>query len=79
MPTLSVYFIFNGFLLLMGLYLFLKTTPDLMKKIEYYVFKSFIIAYVFYIIMNSLWTMQEYDIIEVLAVTGLETVVQDTL
>ena len=64
MPALSVYFIFNGFLLLMGIYLFIKTTPDLMKKKEYYVFKTLIIAYGYYIVMNSIWTMQEYDIIQ---------------
>lgn len=63
-PGLSVYFIFNIFLLIMSGYLFLKTTPDLMKKQEKWVFKAFIVAFWIYIIFNSFWTMQEYDIIQ---------------
>ena len=64
MPTLNVYFIFNLFLFIMGGYLFLKTTPDLMKKRENTIFKSFIIAFGVYIIFNTLWTMQEYDVVQ---------------
>ena len=65
MPTLSVYFIFNVFLFIMGGYLFVKSTADLMKKRESTIFKTFIIAFGVYIILNTLWTMQEYDVIQV--------------
>ena len=64
MAELSVYFIFNLFLLVMGGYIFIKTTPDLMKKRSYKVFKVFIVVFQVYIIINSLWTMQEYDVIQ---------------
>ena len=64
MDALKVYFIFNIFLFIMGGYLFVKATPDLMKKREYTLFKLFIIAFEVYIIFNSLWTMQEYEIIK---------------
>lgn len=64
MPTLSVYFIFNVFLFIMGGYLFVKSTADLMKKRESTIFKTFIIAFGVYIIFNTFWTMQEYDVIQ---------------
>lgn len=63
MPGLNVYFIINAILLVMGIYLFFKTTPDLMKKSEDTAFKTFIIIYGAYIILNSIWTMQEQDVI----------------
>ena len=66
MHTLSVYFIFNVFLFIMSGYLFIRTTPDLMKKREYGVFKTFIIAFEVYLVANTLWTMQEFDVIQVL-------------
>ena len=48
----------------MGGYLFIKTTPDLMKKKQYSVFKTFIIVFELYLVANTLWTMQEFDIIK---------------
>ena len=63
MEILTVYFIFNFFLFFMSGYLFLRTTPDLMKKREYLIFRIFILAFLFYTIMNTLWTMQEFDVI----------------
>ncbi|MBR4237459.1 GGDEF domain-containing protein [bacterium] len=63
MPVLSVYLLFNLFLFIMSGYLFVRTTPDLMKKQEYFIFRIFILVFCFYTIANSLWTMQEYDII----------------
>ena len=63
MPVLSVYLLFNLFLFIMSGYLFVRTTPDLMKKQEYFIFRIFILVFCFYIIANTLWTMQEYDII----------------
>ena len=61
--ALTVYFIFNIFLFCMGGYLFIKTTPDLMNKRSYRVFKIFILAFELYLVFNSLWTLQEFDII----------------
>lgn len=43
--------------------MFFKTTPDLLKKKDYFMFKMFIIALCFYDVMNTLWTMQEYNVI----------------
>lgn len=61
--ALTVYFIFNIFLFCMGAFLFIKTTPDLMKKREYRIFKIFILGFELYLIFNTLWTMQEFDVI----------------
>ena len=41
--------------------MFFKTTPDLLKKRDYVFFKMFIMSLCFYVIMNTLWTLQEYD------------------
>ena len=60
----SVYFIFNVFLFVMALYLFVKATPDLMRKRAYSIFKIFIVAFEFYLIVNTIWTMQEFDVIQ---------------
>ena len=64
MNILSVYFIFNVFLLIMSGYIFVKTSRDLMKQREYTIFKTFVIAFMTYVVINSIWTMQEYDIIQ---------------
>lgn len=61
--ALTVYFIFNVFLFCMAGYLFIKTTPDLMKKRSYRIFKVFILGFEFYLVFNTLWTMQEFDVI----------------
>ena len=86
MHELSVYFIFNIFLFIMSGYLFARTTPDLMKKSEYVVFKTFIIAFEFYLIANTVWTLQEYDFIslpkwlfEVVCFLSLSAVLFNTL
>ena len=63
MPGLNVYYIFNGLLLVMSLYLFIKTTSDLMKKNVNSAFKLFIIIFCAYLVFNTIWTMQEYDVI----------------
>ena len=63
MPILNVYFIYNAILLALGAYLFIITTPDLMTKREDTAFKTFIIVYGLYIAINTIWTMQEYDVI----------------
>ena len=63
MLTISVYFIFNMFLFILSAYLFYRTSPDLMKKKQYVIFKIFIGVFEFYLIANTLWTMQEFDIL----------------
>ena len=61
---ISVYFIFQCFLFVLSGYLFYRTTSDLMKKREYVIFKVFIIAFLVYLVFNSLWTMQEFEVIK---------------
>ena len=63
MYTLGAYFITNIFLFLFSGYLLFRTTPDLLKKREYLSFKIFVLSFCFYLIANSLWTMNEFDII----------------
>ena len=67
-------------------YLYIRTTPDLMKKREYGVFKTFIIAFEAYLIANTVWTMQEYDLInfpkwlfEIVCFISLSAVLFNTL
>ena len=62
--ALIVYLIFNLFLFIMAGYIFMKTTPDLMKKREYTIFKVFVVAFCVYVVFNSIWTMQEYTVIK---------------
>ena len=62
--VLDMYFVFNIFIITLSLFMFFKTTPDLLKKKEYIYFKMFILTLCFYVVMNTLWTMQEYDVIE---------------
>lgn len=64
MNDLNVYFITNIFLLIMVGYIFFKTSPDLMKQREQLVFKRFILTFVCYIVFNTLWTIQEKDLIQ---------------
>ena len=64
MNDLNVYFITNIFLLIMVGYIFFKTSPDLMKQREQIVFKMFILTFVCYVIFNTLWTIQEKDLVQ---------------
>ena len=64
MNDLNAYFITNIFLLIMVGYIFIKTSPDLMKQREQIVFKMFILTFVCYVIFNTLWTIQEKDLIQ---------------
>ena len=59
----NFYFIIHIFLFLSALYLFFKTTPDLMKTEEYRLSKTFLIAFGVYLILTVLWTMQEFELI----------------
>lgn len=60
----NVYLIFNLFLLLFSAYIFLRTTRDLLRKSEFVIFRVFIVIFQLYVIANSLWTLQEYDIVQ---------------
>ena len=64
MNDLNVYFITNIFLLIMVGYIFIKTSPDLMKQHEQIVFKIFILTFVCYVVFNTLWTIQEKDLVQ---------------
>ena len=61
---LEVYLIFNIFLFFFALYIFFKLTGDLMKKSGFFSFRVFILAFECYLIFNSLWTLQEFDVIQ---------------
>lgn len=63
LSLLRVYVIFNVFLFIYSVYIFFKITPDLMSKNEYSVFRMFLIAFQIYLVMNSLWTLQEFEVI----------------
>ena len=61
---LKMYLILNVFLFILSVYIFFRVTPDLGKKSEYVFFRVFVVALQVYLVMNSLWTMQEYDMIQ---------------
>ena len=61
---LRMYIILNVFLIIFSVYIFFRVTPDLAKKIEFIFFRVFLVAFQFYLVMNSLWTLQEYDAIQ---------------
>ena len=60
---LYIYLIFNVALALFALYIFFRVSHDLVKKSEYVAIKVFILAFEAYLVFNSLWTLQEYDVI----------------
>lgn len=60
---LRMYIIVNAFLFLFSFYIFLRVTPDLTKKNEFILFRIFIVAFQFYLVMNTLWTLQEHNVI----------------
>lgn len=62
---LKMYIILNFFLFLSSFYIFFRVTPDLTKKREYIVFRIFLVAFQFYLVMNSLWTLQEFDVVQI--------------
>ena len=60
---LIVYGIFHAFLFILAGYIFFKVTPSFLKKNEYYIFRALIISFWFYLIVNILWTLQEFDVL----------------
>ena len=63
MSFLYIYLIFNIALSLFAAYIFFRVSPDLVKKNEYIAIKVFIVAFEAYLVFNTLWTLQEYDIL----------------
>lgn len=63
LSLLRVYVIFNVFLFIYSVYIFFKVTPDLAPKRDFIIFRMFLVAFQFYLIMNSLWTLQEFEVI----------------
>ncbi len=57
------YIVFNIFLMIYSIFIFFRVTQDLTQKKEYLFFRIFVIAFQFYIVMNSLWTLQEFSVI----------------
>ena len=60
---LYIYFIFNAALAQFAFYIFLRLSRDLVKKSEFIAFRTFIILFEVYLFFNTLWSMQEYDVI----------------
>ena len=60
---LYIYLIFNAALALFAFYIFLRLSRDLVKKSEFIAFRTFIILFEVYLFFNTLWSMQEYDVI----------------
>ena len=60
---LGVYGVYSAFLFILSGFIFFKITPDMVKKSEYYIFRTFIIAFLFYLAMNILWSLQEFEVL----------------
>ena len=57
--------VFQFTFLLLDIYILLKTSRDIARKGEYTWFKVLIFTHIFYLILNSVWTMNEYDVIKI--------------
>ena len=61
--ALSAFIIFQAVFFLLDLYILSKTTREIVRKTEYRFFTALIVIHLIYLVMNSLWTLQEFDII----------------
>ncbi len=62
--TLSAYLIFQAVFLMLDAYVYARTNRDIARKEERTYFSSLIFIHVVYIITNSIWSLQEYDVID---------------
>ena len=59
--TLTALIIYVAVFFFLDLYIFSKTTRDIVRKTEYFFFTALIFIHLVYLVMSSLWTLQEFD------------------
>ena len=62
--ALIAFVIFQTVFFFLDIYVYSKTNRDIARKGEYTFFCALIIIHMFYLIMNSLWSLQEYGILK---------------
>lgn len=68
--ALIAFVIFQAVFFFLDIYVYSKTNRDIARKGEYTFFCALIIIHMFYLIMNSLWSLQEHGILH-LSKTGM--------
>ena len=61
--TLIALIIFQASFFLLDLYIFAKTTGDIVRKTEHFYYAALIVIHLVYLVMTSLWILQESDAI----------------
>ena len=61
--ALTAVMIFHAVFFLLDLYIFAKTTRDIVRKAEYHFFAALIVIHLVYLVMSSLWCLQEFEAI----------------
>ena len=61
--ALIAFLIFQAVFLFLDIYIMRKTTRDIVRQAEYHFFSALICTHLVYLVMNSLWTLNEYEMI----------------
>ena len=61
--ALTVVMIFHAVFFFLDLYIFSKTTRDIVRKSEYHFFTALIVIHLVYLVMSGLWSLQEFGAI----------------
>ena len=62
--ALAAFIIFQVVFLFLDVYIYSLTNRDIARKEEYTFFCALIIIHAVYLVLNSIWSLQEYDIID---------------
>ena len=60
---LEYYVIVSAFIFIFSAYIFVKLSRDVLRKSEFIVFRAFIVSFQFYLLMNTVWTLCEFEVI----------------
>ena len=59
-----IYVIYHMFFLVATAYIYTKLSVDVTKKVEYIFFRAFILSYQFFLISESVWSLQQSEMIK---------------
>lgn len=60
-----IYVIMHIFFLILAIYILIKTNSEVLKKMQSFFFRILIVDYSVYLICSPIWTLQEYNIINI--------------
>lgn len=61
--VLMAFIVFQAVFFLIDIYVLTKTNRDIARKSEYSWFCALLIIHMFYLVLNSLWSLQEYNVL----------------